>query len=196
MIVQKILFRRHLDDEEDLIYVAHKHWSEIIASSVKTAVFGFLVPWTVWFFIPSVFWVAVAWTFIFWCWYLYQLADWYFDAWLATTKSIIDVEWFGIFHNMSTRIPYAEVREIQWEIKGIGGTLLRYGKASISMATGGHVVLENVASPKKVELRIIEIRDDYLRHQKMTQSEALQELLSDMLVDHIEKKGIPYQQPL
>lgn len=190
--MQRILFRRHLNSEESLLFVAHKHWIEIVPQSLKMAVFGIAIPVSLWFFFPTVFWFSVAWMFSFWLWYFYQLADWYFDAWLATDVSVIDVEWIGIFHHMSTRIPYSEVREIQWEINGFWGTILRFGTASVSMATGGQVTLAPIASPKKVELKIIQARDSFMSRQKMNQSQVLQELLSDMLVSHIDQKGIPH----
>jgi hypothetical protein len=191
MILQNILFRQHLDTEEKLLFVVHKHWIEILKPSVQTALFGILIPWTLYFFLPSILlWPAVFWFFSFWVWYMYHVIDWYFDAWLVTDRSLIDIEWFGIFHQTSTRISYTEVREIQWEINGFLGTLLQFGNASISMATGGKVTLHNVSKPKKRELQIIEIRDEFLSHQKMMQSEALQELLSNMLTHHIEQKGL------
>jgi hypothetical protein len=123
MIIQRILFQRHLDSEEKLLFIAHKHWIEIVPQSLKMSIFGIVLPLVLWFFFPGIMWVSIVWMVSFWFWYLYILADWYFDAWLATDVSLIDVEWIGIFHHMSTRIPYSEVREIQWEINGILGTI-------------------------------------------------------------------------
>jgi hypothetical protein len=192
MIIQRILFQRHLDSEEKLLFIAHKHWIEIVPQSLKMSIFGIVLPLVLWFFFPGIMWVSIVWMVSFWFWYLYILADWYFDAWLATDVSLIDVEWIGIFHHMSTRIPYSEVREIQWEINGILGTIFRFGSASVSMATGGQVSLSPIASPKKVELKIIQARDSFLSRQKMNQSQVLQELLSDMLASHIDQRGIPH----
>lgn len=187
---QNFFFSGHLDNDEKLLFVAHKHWVEILPHSIKTAVFGFIVPWTAWFFLPDLFWGAVLWTISFWFWYIYILADWYFDAWIATTASVIDVEWNGFFHQTSTRIPYSEIRDISWEIKGFWSTILRYGNASISMATGGQVGMSYLDKPKKVELQLIQIRDEFLAAQRMNQSSALQDLLSEMVGHHIEKKGM------
>jgi len=187
---EAIAFHRHLDGDEKLLFVAHRHWSELIPIAVKTALFGFCIPWTVWFFAPGFFWIAVFWTAVFWIWFLYKVADWYFDAWIATTVSVIDVEWNGFLHQKSTRIPYSEVRDISWEIKGFWPTVLGYGDTAISMATGGTVEMKRLANPKKVEMKIIEIRDEFLAAQRMNQSSALQELLSTMVSEHIKKHGI------
>lgn len=190
MFLQRLAFHRHLDTAETLLFVAHRHWIELLPLCIKTAVFGFILPWTLWFFLPGIFWGALLWTAIFWIWFLYKLADWYFDAWLATTASIIDVEWNGFFHQASTRIPYSEVRDISWQIKGVWSTILGYGNATIAMATGGKVEMKNIKSPKKVELQIIEIRDEFLSAQRMNQSSALHELLSEMVSKHVEKNGL------
>ncbi|QQS59203.1 hypothetical protein IPN35_06515 [Candidatus Peregrinibacteria bacterium] len=181
-------FRRHLENGEYVLFVAHKHWIEIFPKAIKTAVFGFLVPWTAWFFFPAFFWGAVIWTILFWCWFFYHFADWYFDAWVATNMSLIDIEWRGIFHHLSSRIPYSEVREVSWEVNGFFGTILGFGDASVSMTTGGKVALHNIARPKRVELQILQIRDQFLSEQRMVESEALKGLLASMVASHVSEQ--------
>ena len=190
----RVLFRQYLESGEDMLFIAHKHWIELFARAMKAAAFGFLIPWTVWFFFPQLFWISVTWTIIVWLWFLYHFIDWYFDVWIATTTSIIDVEWRGLFHRLSSRIPYSEVREVSYEIKGIVGLVLRFGDASISMATSGTVTLNNIARPRFVTMRITELRDQYLSEQKVMQSDALQALLSDMVGHHVGDRGIRIKQ--
>lgn len=188
MMEWNFFFRRHLESGEYILFVAHKHWIELFPIALKTAVFGFLIPWITWYFFPVLFWGAALWTTLFWCWFLYHFADWYLDAWIATNASLIDVEWRGIFHHLSSRIPYSEVREVSWEIKGVLGTILGFGNASVSMTTGGKISLCNIANPKRVELRILQIRDQFLSGQRMTESEALKGLLANMVASHISEQ--------
>lgn len=194
MAWDKILFRRYLEEGEEILFIAHKHWISLLAVASKTAFFGFVLPWAIWMFFSGVFWGAVVWTALFWCYFLYHFIDWYFDVWIATNSSVIDLEWRGLFHHLSSRIPYSEVREVSYEIEGIIGLLLRYGNASIGMATGGQVELCNVGSPRRVSLRITEIRDRFLAEQKITQSDALQSLLTDLVSRHIDERGIRIKQ--
>ncbi len=194
MVWDHILFRHYLEDGEEILFVAHKHWIKLVAVGVKTAVFGFLLPWTMWYFFPGIFWAALIWTVAFWFYFLYHFLDWYFDVWIATNASVIDIEWRGLFHHLSSRISYAEVREVSYEIKGIINLILRYGDTAIGMATGGKIELCSAANPRKVSLRITEIRDHYLSEQKITQSDALQSLLGDMVSRHIEDRGIRIRQ--
>lgn len=196
MIIQKILFRRYIEQDEDLLYVVHKHWIEIIGVSLKTAFFGFFLPWMVWYFISDFFWIAVVWSVIFWFWYLYHFIDWYFDVWLVTDVSIIDIEWMGLFHRLSSRIPYTEVREIGWEMKGFWAVVLRYGDISIGMATGGKVSLEGVSRPKKVEKKIVDIRDHYLSQKNLSDASSVQALLSEVVAQHIQENGLPRKKRL
>ncbi len=193
-MLDRFLFRQYLEADEEILFIAHKHWIELVRVCVKTAVFGFLIPWVVWFVFPDFFWGAVAWSTVFWFWFLYHFIDWYFDVWIATTTSVIDIEWRGLFNRLTARIPYSEVREVAYEIKGFVGLVLRYGDASISMATSGQVTLRNIARPRLVSMRITELRNQFLSEQKIMQSDALQTLLSDMVSRHVDDHGIRIKQ--
>lgn len=195
MKFQSFLFRRHLDSEDEVYFVVHRHWIIMFRDSFFFLLIGLILPGVLWFFLYGITQyvniIFPIWITFFFLRYVYKLADWYLDAWLCTSVSIIDVEWNGFFHQTSSRIPYSEVRELSWEVKGFWGSILRYGDVAISMATGGQVMLDNVQSPKKVEVRIIQIRDEILSHHRMSQADGIQSLLADVIANHIQEKGLP-----
>lgn len=190
MYWDKILFRRYLEDGEELLFVAHQHWIALSGIAFKTAIFGFVLPGAIWYVFPAFIWVAILWAVAFWFYFLYHFSVWYYDAWLATNLSIIDIEWVGLFHHKSSRIPYSEVREVSYEMKGLWAMLLRFGNAAIGTSSGGKVELVSAARPNKVEMEIMDIRNRFLSEHKFHQSNALQTLIGDMLADHIKQKGI------
>lgn len=191
LTLDKILFRRYFEHDEKLLYGVHKHWIDIFNTSVKMSVFGIIAPIGIWYFLPQYFLLpAIIWIILFFFWYLYHLIDWYFDVWLVTDVSIIDIEWRGLFHRLSSRISYTEVREVGWEMKGILPVLLRYGTMTIGMATGGKIELEHVSKPKKVEKKIIQIRDEKLAEHNINEKGNVQELLAKIISDHIAEHGV------
>lgn len=197
MSLDEKMFRHQLEKEEKILYVVHKHWIALWKHIFYYAFFGIIVPWVLYYLLFQYLHTSLAlsiflgWTGIWTLWFFYHFLDFYFDAWICTDISIIDLEWNGIFHRIASRIPYTEVREINTEIDGFWQTVLRYGRVSISMATGGQVELEDVSRPKKVELRVSEIRDDFLDQHQMSQSDAVHSLLADIISGHIKEHGFP-----
>lgn len=191
LFFDKLLFRPHLAPGESLLFVAHKHWIEILKISFQITFFGFAIPWLLWAFFPNFFWIAVVWSSIATIVYFLEIADWYFDAWLVTNISIIDVEWKSIFHHLSSRVDFNDIKEIAWEVKGFWGTVLGFGDMMMNLTVGSQIGLENVNSPKKVELMIHKIRSQVLNEQKMSTADTLQEILADIVKNHISEHGIP-----
>lgn len=191
---QRILFGSHLADGEKLLFIAHRHWIKIFKISTQTFFFGLVAPWGLWWLLGSsdnMFWIAVAWSVIALAIYFYSIVDWYFDAWLITDTAVIDIEWRGIFHHLSSRLDYGEINEVAWEKKGFYGTIFNYGDMSIGLPSGNHVVLADAANPKETEIAIHKARDGFLYSQKMTNADALQEILIDIVQNHITEHGIP-----
>ncbi len=104
MIVDSIVFSKHLEKGEHILYAVHKHWIEVIKPTLELAVFGFALPWTLYFIgfnTDFFFWIAVAWSVLAYMRFMYVLVDWYCDAWLITNMSVLVIEWNGIFNNIA-----------------------------------------------------------------------------------------------
>ena len=102
------------------------------------------------------------------------------------------VQWNGFLHQSSTRIPYSEIREISWEKSGIASMIFDIGDCTIGMTTGGKVTLTSVHHPKQAELRILALRDEIQRAARLRDADAIQELLSDIVADHMAEQGFDY----
>ena len=191
--MQKMFFKGHLDEDEELFFVAHKHWIEIIKPLLITVIFGFLLPWSTWYLFDLLIWVPVIWSVFFLAWCAYHSMDWFFDALLVTDMAVIDIEWHSLFHRESSRVEYADLKEIGYEINGFWATILNFGTIQINLISGGQIQLEDVANPKKVELEIQGYKQEFLQDRKMTDAASIQEILSEIVKNHIEEHGLPEQ---
>ncbi len=58
MFVDKIIFKKHLEKGEEVLYAAHKHWVEFLGPFISIVFLGFILPWILYFagFNSSIFW--------------------------------------------------------------------------------------------------------------------------------------------
>jgi uncharacterized membrane protein YdbT with pleckstrin-like domain len=189
--LDSFLFRKHLEDGEHLLFAGHKHWIEIFWPVSQLAFFGSVFPWGLYlitgaplFFIGAIVFSIIAYTII-----LYEITDWYFDALLVTSQSLLLVEWHGFFHKDSTRISYDSVESIALEQKGVLSTIFGFGTVSVERKAAPPLVLKTVTSPKEVEGKIIEGQTSYNERNTSENTEALQGILSELVAQHIKKHG-------
>src|SRR3989344_2449181 len=93
------LFARHVDDDEEISLIVHKHWLLGVQhlfwpGAAFLGVWGFFAfaPFPVIFYMASIASVAVV------VWAMRNFFDYFLDAWIITDQGIIDVEWHGWFH--------------------------------------------------------------------------------------------------
>jgi len=191
MIIDKIIFNKHLEKGEKVLYAVHKHWIEILGSVLAVAFFGFVIPWTFYligFNTALFFWIAVTWSVIAYLRFMYILIDWYADVWLVTDMGIIVIEWRGIFSNSSTRIGYEDIEGVAYDINGFWATMLRYGDLTLKVMSGNNLELKPAARPNKAELAVIKFQDKYMNDREMQDSGNLKNLLSQMVAHHMRNK--------
>lgn len=120
---------------------------------------------------------------------MYDLINWYLDAILVTTSSLLIVEWHGLFHNESTRVSYESVESISLEVKGFSALTLGYGDISIERDAAPSLEMSYMSSPKKLELEILKGKEEYDDKNTFENTEALSGILSQLVAQHIKKHG-------
>ena len=168
------LFTRHVEDDEEIIMVVHKHWLlgfKYLLWPIVTMLgswgFLYLAPLTAIFYAVSLLSVAVL-------------------AWIITENSIIDVEWHGWFHRQSTRVLFSDVQGVSYEIQGIFGTMLKFGTIGIEkISTGSVLSLDSVKNPRSVEASILNAMEEYLHSKNLTDAKRVQELLSQIVAREV-----------
>lgn len=186
-MLNRLLFQKHLDDDEVLVRVVHKHWLLGLRALFWPTAF-FAAGWGMVVLSQSRAWLTISavLSIVFLVWWLRNFFDYFLDAWAITDHGIIDVAWHGWFHRESARILYSDIQGVSYEIKGVTGTLLRYGTVSVEkISTGSAVSLEYVSRPKLVELLILKQMETYLHSKNMKDSKQVQELLANLVAEQM-----------
>jgi len=177
------LFTRHVEDDETLLIVVHKHWLRGIRYLFWPSV-SFIACWVLLYMAPfrAVFYVISLWGVVSLVWWLRNFFDYYLDAWVITDIGIIDVAWHGWFHRQSARVLYSDIQGVSYEIQGVTNTLLRYGKIGVEkISTGSVISLDNVPNPRRVEGLILKNMEAYLHTKNLKDAKHVQEILSTLV---------------
>lgn len=181
MIIAKIFFGYHLEDDEHIKYIARQHIWLHRKPLFKSLFFGCLSPVVLFVFFPPLYYFWLSWLFLGFLWFLYRLCDWYFDAWLITNRGVLDIEWNGFFNRSSTRLEYQTISGLSFTIAGFWGTIFRYGTISIDTFGNNKFILEFASDPKSVELQILSAQESAISDQSYRDHETLKKMLADMI---------------
>ena len=185
-------FQRHLEDDEPLYLIIHKHWflsvkelSLPVLAFIGTLILGFIAPITPVFAILLMIDVGIV------VWFFRNFLDYYLDALLITDRAVIDVEWHGWFHRESTRIEYSSIEGVSYEIQGILGTFLKYGTITIERIGSGSVVeIENVKNPRDVESAILACQTECLRTKNLKDSAQVKDIIAEIVAERMHMKEL------
>ncbi len=183
MNINEALFDRHLEEDEAVIVVLHKHWLIGITYLFwPTALFVFLSVFLAMAFSEVILYIVAAAAVLTVVWWFRNFFDYYLDAWIITTFGIIDVEWHGWFHRQSSRVLYSDIQGVSYEFEGVFQTLLKYGTISVEkISTGTQISMENVPNPRAVEAIILKSMERYLHSNNLKDASTVQELLSTVI---------------
>lgn len=181
MIIDEICFRSLLDKGEKIVMVAHVHPFKIYPQLLTVLFFGVLVPAGAYFLFPPFFMVWGVWAILGALLFAYRIMQWYLDAWVVTNLAVIKQTWNSIFDKSTNRIEYGNIEGMTYEIRGFWGTILRFGNIQVDHMSGNQLMLENVASPRKVERIIMEHQQNFLEAQNYDDHTKLKELLTKLL---------------
>ena len=184
MIIDRLIFNKHLEEGEKILYAVHRHWVGMTKPALEVGFFGFVLPWSLYaigFNSDIFFWIAVTWSVLAYIRFLYVLIDWYADTWLITNMSVITIEWQGVFSNTSSRLGYEDIEGAAYEIKGFWGTILRFGTITIKMMSGNSAKLKDVSRPNRAEMLFSHYQEKYMTERNMKDTSSLKTLLSNLV---------------
>jgi hypothetical protein len=176
-------FKHHLESDEEVRLYLHKHW-RLGLKGLFWPTLSFLASWAFLVIAPFliIFTLVALWSALSVVWWIRNFLDYYLDVWLITDRAIIDVKWHGWFHRTATKILFSDVQGVSYEIKGISGTLLRYGSVTMEkISTGGTISLDDVSHPERVAAVILEHMEAYLHGKNIKDAKRIQDLLSDVV---------------
>jgi hypothetical protein len=190
-VLNEYFFDRHLDDEETIHLVVHKHWL-IGVKALWLPTIIFCLMWSILYLVRTkyvIYGVALAEVGI-GIWWIRNFMDYYLDAWLITNKGVIDLEWHGWFHRSSSRILYSDINGVEYEIKGIFGTLIGYGTMALEkVSTGDAITMPYVKKPRRVETAILEAMEAYMLKKNLKDATTVQNILSEFVASTMQKQS-------
>jgi len=191
MNLKQHLFGGYLDDGEKILYVAHKHPIVLKVTTAKVSAFGILVPLGLYFVFPKMFFVFLIWGMVGVFGWGYHFLDWYFDVWLLTNAGVVEVKRNGLLDFTSKRIEYHMIEGISYSIRGVLQTIFNYGNIQIDkMGSQISIVLEEAASPKKLERLIMQYQEKYVYDRSVRDHQMLKGMLSDMIAYNVHNETI------
>jgi len=103
---------------------------------------------------------------------------WYWNAFVITNYRVVDVDQRGLFDRVVSEAAYDKVQDVSYHVKGLWGTMLRYG--TIIVQTAGattNLELSHVRAPKDVHHLITELMAAYGAQPPLERSERVSQLL-------------------
>lgn len=182
------LFARHLEEDEVVIRIVHRHWLQAIVhlfwptlALIAGGAFFAAAPYR------SIGIAVGIWTVCVLVWWLRNFFDYFLDAWIITDQGIIDVAWHGWFHRESSRILYSDVQGVSHEIHGVLATFLRFGTIAVEkISTGSTVSMETVPRPRIIESLILKQMETYLHSKNLKDAKHVQEVLSGVIARQVQ----------
>ncbi|PJC36540.1 hypothetical protein CO046_05180 [Candidatus Peregrinibacteria bacterium CG_4_9_14_0_2_um_filter_53_11] len=190
-MIRDFLFRSYLGDGEKIIFVIHRHVFMQAKDFMKIMFFGLLIPAFLWWLFPPFGAVAGIWLGLGLIRFIYEFFDWYYDVWLVTNVSITEIVWQGFFEKSSARIEYHIIQGIGYEVKGFVRTIFNYGTITLDKFTGNSSVFDGAMNPKRKAELLTQAQDEFVKNKSFRDHHALQNLISDLLQQHVSEHGVP-----
>ncbi|MBD3360306.1 hypothetical protein GF366_00725 [Candidatus Peregrinibacteria bacterium] len=185
------LFKTFLDEGEEIVNVAHRHFLIWKIDSSKTWFFGIILPVFGYFLFPQALIAFIIWGGVGVFGLIYHFIDWYYDAWILTNYGVIDIERNGFFDITTTRIEYHMIEGTSYTVKGFWQTLFNFGDIIIDkLGAQTHVVLKDAYRPKRLERLVMKCQEKYVYERSIRDHNALKDMLSDMIAYHVQNEKI------
>lgn len=193
-MIRDFLYRSYLGEGEQIIFVIHRHIVMEMKNFLKVLFFGAFIPVFAWWIFPKITIFAIAWLSIGLLRFLYEFFDWYYDVWLVTSVSIVEIMWRGFFDKSSARIEYHTIQGIGYEVKGFMQTIFNYGTITLDKYTGIASVFDGAIGPRKKAEMLTKVQEDFITNKSFRDHRALQGILTDLLQKHIVDHGLPEEE--
>lgn len=194
MSIKEYLFSNYLEDNEKIVHVCHRHFFILIRDTWRTMFFYVLLPAFFWYFFPQFMLIYAVLMSVGVIRAFFIILDWYYDAWLLTNMGVVSIEWTGFFDRSSARVEYPSIDGVSYTVKGILQTFFNYGDVKLTTFGGpSDLLIKDASNPKRVEKNVLKYQEKFMTVRNFQDQEVLKQLLSDLVVQHVKKHGLPKQ---
>ncbi|MEQ1849110.1 MAG: hypothetical protein ABL890_00800 [Candidatus Peribacteraceae bacterium] len=191
-MLDKTFFAGHLDDDEVIVIVVHKHWlMGLKVLWLPTLVF--LLVGSIVYFVRAkaiLYGIALAEAGVL-LWWTRNFLDYFLDAWIVTNAGVVDLEWHGWFHRSATRVLYSDVQGVSYEVSGIMATVWNYGSMTLEkISTGTSLTMPYVKRPKRITAIILKCMETYVHSKNLKDATTVQKILAEFVAGTLQKKDL------
>lgn len=168
----QIFFSRHISEWTKILTIIHKHIIVIIDKIIMNYFFWVIVPSFLYYYsdtlksyIPFfVLEIFLIWMFIKW---LYDIFDWYNDAWIVTDDWVVDLDW-QIFSSNTVAIKYEWIEWLELIEKWLLDSILwKWDIIIHKVWWWNKFILENAANAfKNIEIVDKRLKEEKKKHPK------------------------------
>jgi len=103
---------------------------------------------------------------------------------IITTHRVIDLYQRGFFNKTVSEVPHDQIEDVVGEIKGVFGTIFRYGEIVIQTGAGKvKICLNKIKQPVLLQQQVNELRERYLSRYSSRFSGNVLESLIDKIYE-------------
>lgn len=185
-MIREWIYKSFLKEGEEILFTIHRHPILEFPRFLKVLVLGIVIPMFIAFLFPPTIPFAILWGWIGLLRLLYNTLDWYYDSWLITNVSILQIVWDGFFKKTSTRTEYHYIEGIAYDIQGFWATLCNYGTIVVEKETGNQILFEKAWRPKKRVEQMLAYQDLFVTQKSLRDHKTLKGLVTDLLSHHFQ----------
>ena len=195
-----LYFQKYLGEDEELLFVCHRHAILVIDNILLWCFFGGILP--IFFYLQNTFGITglvpVAWFELYlvgiYVAIIFQVFDWYNDVWIITNKGIIDVTW-DIVTGSKAYLGYEAVKGIEVKSNSFMDAIFDKGDIWVYLESEhNEFYLPDAASPQSIVEYIHAVIDEMHSHEEEGEVddrkpfELLLDTLTEMVREHLENK--------
>jgi hypothetical protein len=189
-MLRDFFYKSYLAEGEEIQFAIHRHIFMQAKDFFRITFFGIFLPLFIWWLFPQTILFAAIWLGMGILRFFYEFVDWYYDVWLVTNASVIEILWEGFFKKSSARIEYHIIQGIGYEVKGFIPTLFNYGIIVLEKFAGNPSVFLGAVNPKKKTEMLTRAQEQFVTNKSFRDHRALQGVLTDLLQRHIVEYGV------
>lgn len=148
---EKEFFKKYISEQEEVLWVIHKHFVLIIDNILIYLIFWFLLPvfllYNSIFFqeLLSFYYFEIFFAIIFWK-IIFDIFDWYNDSWIVTNSWIVSVTWW-LFDVKTLSIKYENIEWIEIIQDWFFDTILKNWRIVLHKIWSDSVIMEKSFLP-------------------------------------------------
>ncbi len=186
-------YRKHIPEEQEILQVLHQHWIVVFDRFILWLSFGAFIPAFLYYqserlreIIP--FYVMEIFLFLVFTKILYELYNWYYDAWVITDTAIYDIEWSLLKTNVES-VHFESIEWVEVEKHRIWDSILNKGDIVIHKFWDDEIALHNVFAPYAGANLIESLISHEEPEEEVDRFDMIMDTLSWVVKEYLERNG-------